>query len=42
VVSPRPGRLVIFDGSIPHAGRPPSRICHAPRYTLAYKFDIVD
>jgi Rps23 Pro-64 3,4-dihydroxylase Tpa1-like proline 4-hydroxylase len=42
VVSPRPGRLVIFDGSIPHAGRPPSRICHAPRYTLAYKFDIVE
>lgn len=41
VVSPKPGRLVIFDGSIVHAGRPPNRICHAPRYTLAYKFDIV-
>ncbi|HEY4126858.1 MAG TPA: 2OG-Fe(II) oxygenase [Gammaproteobacteria bacterium] len=41
VVSPQPGRLVIFDGSIAHAGRPPNRICYAPRYTLAYKFDRV-
>jgi SM-20-related protein len=37
VVSPRPGRLVLFDGSLPHVGRPPNRICHAPRYTFAYK-----
>ncbi|MGH8279855.1 MAG: 2OG-Fe(II) oxygenase [Gammaproteobacteria bacterium] len=37
VVSPKPGRLVIFDGSITHAGRPPNRICYAPRYTLAFK-----
>ena len=36
-VSPRPGRLVIFDGAIPHAGRPPSRICYKPRYTFAIK-----
>jgi len=36
-VSPRPGRLVLFDGAIPHAGRPPSRICYAPRYTFAIK-----
>ena len=41
VVSPKPGRLVIFDGSITHAGRPPNRICFAPRYTLAYKFDVI-
>lgn len=40
-VSPRPGRLVIFDGSIVHVGRPPNRICYAPRYTLAFKFDRV-
>jgi len=38
-VSPRPGRLLIFDGSILHAGRPPSRTCFAPRYTLAYKLE---
>jgi hypothetical protein len=36
-VSPRPGRLVMFDGAITHAGRPPSRICYAPRYTFAIK-----
>jgi len=38
-VVPRPGRLVIFDGAIKHAGRPPSRICHFPRYTFAIKFE---
>lgn len=36
-VSPKPGRLVVFDGNITHAGRPPNRICYAPRYTLALK-----
>jgi SM-20-related protein len=36
-VTPRPGRLVLFDGSLTHVGRPPNRICFAPRYTLAYK-----
>jgi SM-20-related protein len=35
--SPKPGRLVVFDGAIPHAGRPPSRICYAPRYSFAIK-----
>lgn len=39
VVTPRPGRLVIFDGSILHAGRPPNRNCYAPRYTLAFKLE---
>lgn len=36
---PRPGRLVVFDGAILHAGRPPSRICYKPRYTFAIKFE---
>lgn len=36
--SPKPGRLVVFDGAIPHAGRPPSRICFTPRYSFAIKF----
>jgi len=35
--SPKPGRLVVFDGAIPHAGRPPSRICYTPRYSFAIK-----
>ena len=39
--SPRPGRLVLFDGAIPHAGRPPSRICFVPRYTFAIKLEPV-
>lgn len=41
VVSPRPGRLAIFDGSITHCGRPPTRICHASRFTFAYKLERV-
>jgi SM-20-related protein len=35
--SPKPGRLILFDGAIPHVGRPPSRICYAPRYSFAIK-----
>ncbi|GAB3104211.1 2OG-Fe(II) oxygenase [Lysobacter terrae] len=40
-VQPRPGRLVVFDGAIKHVGRPPNRICYAPRYTFAIKFQRV-
>ena len=40
VVSPRPGRLVLFDGAIRHAGRPPNRNCYVPRYTLAIKLEV--
>ncbi len=40
VASPRPGRLVIFDGSIKHKGTPPSKICTLPRLTFAMKFEI--
>ena len=40
-VSPRPGRLVIFDGNITHVGRPPNRICYASRFTLALKIEPV-
>lgn len=38
-VTPRPGRLAVFDGRIRHAGRPPNRNCYAPRYTLAFKLE---
>lgn len=41
VVSPRPGRLAIFNGNLTHAGRPPSRICVEPRFTLALKLQPV-
>ena len=40
-VTPKPGRLVVFDGAIKHVGRPPSRICYAPRYTFVIKFERV-
>jgi hypothetical protein len=40
VTSPRPGRLVVFDGRILHVGTPPSRICELPRYTFAIKMRI--
>lgn len=39
VASPKPGRLVVFDGSILHVGRPPNRICFAPRFTFAFKLE---
>ncbi|MES1200628.1 MAG: 2OG-Fe(II) oxygenase [Pseudomonadota bacterium] len=37
VVTPRPGRLCLFDGAIRHVGRPPNRICPVARYTFAIK-----
>lgn len=40
-ILPKPGRLVVFDGAIKHVGRPPNRICYAPRYTFAIKFERV-
>lgn len=36
-VSPRPARLLLFDGAIRHAGRPPNRNCPVARYTFAIK-----
>lgn len=41
IVTPRPGRLALFHGAIAHAGRPPTRICYAPRYTFALKLEPV-
>lgn len=39
--TPKPGRVVIFDGAIKHVGRPPNRICYASRFTLAFKLELV-
>lgn len=36
-VSARPGRLLLFDGAIRHAGKPPNRNCNVARYTFAIK-----
>lgn len=37
-VSPAPGRLCIFTGSIYHKGSPPSRLFFGTRYTTAFKY----
>ena len=39
-VSPRPARLVLFDGAIRHAGKPPNRNCPVARYTFAIKLRV--
>ena len=36
-VSPKPARLLLFDGAIRHAGKPPNRNCPVARYTFAIK-----
>lgn len=36
-VTPRPARLLLFDGAIRHAGKPPNRNCPVARYTFAIK-----
>lgn len=36
-VSPRPARLLLFDGAVRHAGKPPNRNCPIGRYTFAIK-----
>jgi SM-20-related protein len=36
-VSPRPARLLLFDGAIRHAGKSPNRNCPIGRYTFAVK-----
>ena len=36
-VYPRPGRIAVFDGRIPHVAREPNRICPVVRYTVAIK-----
>jgi hypothetical protein len=40
-VSPRPARLLLFDGAIRHAGKPPNRNCPVARYTFAIKLRLV-
>jgi len=39
VVAPKPGRLVLFHGNIPHRGGVPSRECYQPRISVAFKFE---
>ncbi len=41
VVTPKPGRLAIFDGAIKHAGNAPHKVCTKPRYTFALKYELI-
>lgn len=41
-VYPKPNRMVIFDGRIPHVGRGVSRSCPLMRVTLMFKTDVPD
>ena len=38
LVQPRPGRVVIFDGRIPHTGRPPAPKFAHNRYIMTFKY----
>ena len=38
IVTPKPGRVVIFDGRIPHTGRPPTPKFMRNRYILTFKY----
>jgi hypothetical protein len=38
ICQPRPGRVVMFDGRIPHTGRPPGPKFMFNRYILAFKY----
>ena len=38
IVSPRPGRVVIFDGRVPHTGKPPTPRYPVNRYIIAFKY----
>ena len=37
-ILPKPGRVVSFDGRIPHSARPPVNAAHLPRYITVMKF----
>lgn len=38
-VLPKPGRVVVFDGRLPHTARPPVSIFEGYRYILTFKYD---
>lgn len=38
----KPGRIVVFDSSIPHCARPPSKLAEYPRYTIAFKLSMIE
>jgi Rps23 Pro-64 3,4-dihydroxylase Tpa1-like proline 4-hydroxylase len=41
-ITPKPGRMVIFDGAINHSPRPLSKICNEFRMVLTFKYKLND
>lgn len=39
-IYPKPGRIVIFNGKLPHRGGVPTRICHEARKTLVFRYRV--
>ena len=39
-VVPKPGRIAVFDGRVPHVAREPNRIAPVVRYTIAMKLEM--
>jgi len=38
IVTPKPGRVLMFDGRIPHTGRPPTPRYQMNRYIMTFKY----
>tara|TARA_B000000557_G_scaffold264757_1_gene271537 strand:+ start:10651 stop:11364 length:714 start_codon:yes stop_codon:yes gene_type:complete len=38
IISPKPGRIVLFDGRVPHTGRPPTNRYPVNRYIMSFKY----
>lgn len=42
VITPKPGRFVLFPGSVEHKGEIPTRICNLSRFSFAMKYRSVN
>lgn len=40
IVTPKPGRLIIFDSAVRHVGKPPNRNCYNSRFTSVIKTEM--
>lgn len=39
-ILPKPGRVILFDGAVPHLARDPSRICSELRMVATFKYQV--
>lgn len=42
LITPKPGRFVVFPGNIEHKGEIPTRICNVSRFSFALKYKLVN